>query len=537
VAVVWTISGLVAGVFALILLISCANVANLQFVRLAARRREIAVRVSLGASRPRVIQQLLVESSVIACAGGVLGVGLALWSFRYLVVAVSSALPSDFTPISVDPSLDLRVVLFSVAIIGVSTLLSGWLPAVRAAGADPAEAMKSGSAGGGSGWNGRTIQALVALQVTFSVALVIGTALLARGMYTAETIAPGFAFDGVNVASFNLSRVSGGDPRVRVQWNQLVDRIKSIPGVNQISVVGTPPLGPRMQTGFTLPGSDQWNEVNYNQVSPSFFALVDIPIVRGRLFRDYELESTPRVVIVTESLARRLWSGKDPLKQHLLLPSQDGNSSLEVIGVARDAQLTRLGQVDTTFIYLPVPSTPESQMTLLIKSSIDSSALMNSVKQAAREVDPTISVNVRWLEENLRQYRTVSRLVTSMAAGLGLLALLVSTLGVYSAVAYSVTRQTRDVGIRLALGAQRGNLLATMLFNAIKPTAGGALTGIAVASASSRVLGSLLFGISPGDSIAFAGALIVVVAVALVAALVPVRRALSLSLSQVLRLE
>jgi predicted permease len=503
-----TIAGVVLAAFGLVLLIACANVANLLLARAAGRTKEIAVRLSLGATRGRLIQQLLTESVIIALAGGVAGSILAWWSSQGLLVLLLSALPGTIPPLKIDANPNLTVLWFALGLTVTTALVFGMVPALQASKQDLQIVLKQEGVGSARRTGGWLRSSIIGIQVAVCMVLLISAGLLLRALYAAQTVEPGFDYRGVAVVSFDLRRPSLDDQRVVTFQQQLMERFSSLPGVNAVAQVGKTPLSPgRTQTMFRLPGDDQWHEIDVNTVSPGYFSLIAIPIVRGRTFSVAELSDTSRAVIVTEATARRYWPGQDPIGRTLVMglgPNQE--VSLEIVGVARDAQVSRIAETESSYMYLPAGPQAQRRLSLLVRSQTDFAALAAGIRAVTRELDPGIVVRVNRLEENLNFWRTVSRLVAGLSGSLSLLALVLASGGVYGVVSYLVSRRRREVGIRMTLGASARDVQALIFRQTLRPVVVGVVIGVAGAAAASQILESVLFGISPFDPMTFIGA-------------------------------
>jgi predicted permease len=516
--------------FGLVLLIACANVANLLLARGTARSQEIAIRLSLGASRARVVRQLLTESLLISILGGVLGSVLALWSFQTLVaLALPAALPPEIPAVAfdLDFSPDTRVLAFALLLTLGTSLLFGLMPALQVSRPDLNGVIKQEAAGSGaSRRSGRLRGTLVGVQVALSMVLMISTGLLLRGLYATYTIDPGFAYRDVAFLSF------GTDFGPATVVNQrLMDQVAALPGVEAVAFAAQTPLGESMMGGgVRLPGErkEQQRFAEFDQVTPGYFSLLDIAIVRGRAFTGAESanaqrqEGGTRPVIISEAAARTFFGDSDPIGRTLLQANMQGggDTTLEIVGVAADAQLTSLGSV-VPYIY--EPGRPGG--VLLIRSRGSFAAIASGIRALVRASDPSVAFRVLPLEGNVAWWRGVSGMVTTLGAGLGMLALVLASVGIYGVVSFGVSRRYREIGIRMALGATARDVLGTILRQAMRPVVIGGVIGIVLAVTVSRVLSSVLFGVSPADPIGLGGSALLVIAVALAAGLMAARPA------------
>jgi predicted permease len=536
-----TVATVIMTAFGLVLLIACANVANLLLARSAGRSREIAVRLSLGATRGRLIQQLLTESVLIAIFGGLLGSALAMWSFRGLVALVLSALPAQLPPIAIDANPDLRVLWFAFALTFATGLLFGLAPALQATRTDLQSSLKTDSAGAGRQTTGWLRASLVGIQVAVCVLLTISAGLLLRGLYAAQTVDPGFDYRDVTVVSFDPRRAGYDDAKAAAFQGQFIERIQALSEARGVARAGRTPLSPgRTGTMVHLAGQEQRHEMDFNSVSPEYFSIIRLPIVRGRNFSDADVQGTSRTVIVTETTAARYWPGQDPVGQTLYMGVGGGADwlPLEVIGVAKDAQITQIAETPSSYMYLPAtPPTQRGRQQLLVRSRMDFASTASAVRAFARDLDPGLVVRVNRLEENLDYWRTVSRFATSLSASLGALALLIASIGVYGVVSYVVSRRQREVGIRMVLGATALEVQRLILTQTLRPVVFGMLAGMAAAAAVSRILESVLFGISAFDPIAFLVAPSFVLLIAAAASVIPAHRTMRVDPMSTLRHE
>jgi macrolide transport system ATP-binding/permease protein len=526
--------------FGLVLLIACANVANLLLARGTARSQEIAIRLSLGASRGRVVRQLLTESLLISIAGGLLGSVLALWSFQTLVaLALPAAVPPEIPAVAfdLDFSPDNRVLAFALLLTLGTSLLFGLMPALQVSRPDLSGVIKQETAGAGtSRRSGRLRGTLVGVQVALSMVLTISTGLLLRGLYATYTIDPGFAYHNVAFLSF------GTDFGPATVVNQrLMDQVAALPGVDAVAFAAQTPLGESMMGGgVRLPGEtkEQQRFAEFDQVTPGYFALLDIAIVRGRTFTDAESanaqrEGGTRPVIISDTAARTFFGDGDPIGRTLLQDDmRGGETTLEIVGVAADAQLTSLGSI-VPYIYMP--GGPGG--VLLVRSRGSFAAIASGIRALVRASDSSVAFRVLPLEANVAWFRGVSGLVTTLGAGLGVLALVLASVGIYGVVSFGVNRRYREIGIRMALGATARDVLGTILRQAMRPVVIGGVIGIVLAVAVSRVLSSVLFGVSPADPIGLGGSALLVIGVALLAGTIAARPAMRADPTVALRYE
>jgi macrolide transport system ATP-binding/permease protein len=519
-------AAVVMAAFGLVLLIACANVANLLLARGTARSQEIGIRLSLGASRARVVRQLLTESLLISIAGGLLGSVLALWSFQTLIaLAVPSAIPPEVPALALDLdfSPDYRVLWFAIVLTLATSVLFGLIPALHVSKPDVNTAIRQDAAGAGTSRRGRRLRGvLVGVQVALSMVLMIATGLLLRGLYATYTIDPGFTYRDVAFLSFGTDYGPG-----TVLNRDLMDKVAALPGVEAVAYAAQTPLGESsMGVAVRLPERQEKSDQRFAEmdaVTPGYFSLLGIRIVRGRTFTEAESanaepEARTRPVIISETTARNLWGNADPIGRTLLRD----DITLHVIGVAADAQLSALGTNNPYYVYEPL----RSGGVLLVKHQAGFGATTAaSLRTMVRGLDPSLAFRVLSLEENVSWWRGVSGTVTSLGAGLGVLALVLASVGIYGVVSFAVSRRYREIGIRMALGATARDVLGAILRQTMQPVATGAAIGVAGAALVSRVLSSVLFGVSPVDLIGLGGSALLVLAVALAAGVMAARPA------------
>src|SRR5688572_16734793 len=517
--------------FGFILLIACANVANLLLARGASRSQEIGIRVSLGASRARVVRQLVTESLLISLVGGVLGSVVALWSFQALITLAVPALLPAWLPlvIGIDVRPDLQVLSFAVALTVATGILFGLAPAMYVSKPDlHAIAKQDFAVAGSSRRGGRLRGTLVGVQVALCMVLMIVAGLMLRGLYATYTIDPGFEYRSVAFVSLESAFDGYSPEESEAMRRRLMAALSALPGVDAVASAQQEPLGDDMAPAvLRLPGEiaggSRVGEVV--PVSQDYFSVLEVPIVRGRAFTEDEVRNqtrTPRSAILSATTACNLWPDGDPIGRTLLweIPELDVVNTLHVVGVAADAQLNALGQIDPYYVYVPGEGSE-----VLVKGRTDVATTVSGIRGAVRGVDPTLVVTVLPLEATLGWSRDISGTVASLFGGLGVLALVLAAVGVYGVVSYSVSGRYREIGVRMALGATARNVLAMVLRQTMRPVVIGALIGVAAASVLSRVLSSVLFGVSPADPVGLGGAALLVLTVALAAGVMAARPA------------
>jgi len=519
------IASVICAAFALVLLIACANVANLLLARDSTRQKEIALRLSMGAGRWRLVRQLLTESLLLSLAGGTVGSVIAFWSFIRITELVTSHLPKGFPPLAVNVGPNLQVLAFALALSLFTGIAFGLLPALRSSRPDLNTAIKGDGTQFGAGKKGGRLllNTLVGSQVAVCMTLLLAAGLLLRGLYQAQTIDPGFEIKGVATMFMDLGRQGYDRTRATEFMRQFRDRIQDLPGVTAVAQAECAPLSHDFSgSQFTIPGRTGTFPFEYNHISPAYFALLGIPIVRGRNFRPGEAHDA-QGIIVTESTARRMWSGQDPLGKAL---REESGREYFVIGVAKEAQVAHLGRSDTNYLYFPAGPEEDSRSYVMVRYSIRFMDVAKSIREVAQSIDPNVSVDVSRLEDYLEIWRAPSRIVAALSGALGALALLLCSIGVYGMVSYSIGRSVREIGIRMALGADGAKVMRHLLWQAMRPVLIGGIVGVVLSAAVSGVLSSMMFGLGTHDPIAFISVPIFLLGVAFVATFIPGRRAL-----------
>jgi predicted permease len=525
---------IVVAAFGLILLIACANVANVLLARGEARSREIAVRLAIGARRARVVRLLLTESAVIALIGGAAGTLLAWWTFQALLPSMLSSVPGMSQP-RLDASPNLTALAFGLAITVATAMLCGIVPALRASRQELHGAMKQDSAQMKARPGGWLRGALISIQVAVCMVLLISSALLLRALHATYSFDPGFEYRNVAVVSVDLRGPRYSDATADVFRKQLIEQLASLPGVRAVAQVSKVPLSPgRSQATFRLPAQEQRNEFDVNTVSPDYFAVLGLPIVRGRTFTRAELDRGARAAIVTEATARRFWPGEDAVGRTIVAASSP-ETVLEIVGVVRDARVSNVANVESTYLYLAAGPSVQRRVTLLVRSETDFDPLARSIGSMIKTLDAGLLAQVQPLAANLEFWRAASRSVAVLSGSLSALALALASIGVYGVVSYTVTRRRREVGIRMALGASPRAVQALVLRETLRPIGAGVLLGLLAAAASSQMLEGGLFGISRLDPVAFTAAAVFMLTVATMATVLPTGNALKVDPVDALR--
>jgi putative ABC transport system permease protein len=559
----WPIVVSAMGAVALLLLIACANVASLLLARAATRRREIGVRLSLGATRGRLLQQLLIESSLIALFAGAIGLPLASWGLHLVVAEISSSLPSYWGSIALQATPDIRIFAYTVLISLVTGVTFGLTPALQSLRTDVNSALKdSGSMLGERLSKSRLRNILIVAQVAACLVLLINSTLLLRGSQRALQVDPGFDRKHVVFLEMYTPGLSGytEDELLRLS-RQLRAELGGVAGVASVTLASRAPFagGDRFVSVGTVTeepppvndaGEDKRPAAAYSYVQPNYFETLGIPIVRGRSFSTQEAEGGAPVVIVSEALARRFWPGQDPIGKRLAIGSAHGKAPFpgetapffpesEVIGVVQDVRNLSLSKIDDSYLYLPLPQSSSLMSAILLRTRGNSSSLLTLLGGAVRRVDanlPVLAAPLDWAV-SFDPYFVVSRVGGILSTIVGTLGLFLACLGVYGMVGYSVVERTHEIGIRMALGAQRNQVLGLVLRESARPMLLGTVIGIAVSAAIARLISAMLFGLNPTDAISFAGVSLLLIAVAMFAGWLPARRAMKVDPMVALRYE
>jgi predicted permease len=513
---------LLQGAVILVLAIACANVANLLLVRSASRRKELAIRASLGAGRGRILKQLLTESAVLATLGGLGGLLLAYWGSDVLkaLPALRQGGDVDFTP-------DGRVLVFTLVIALAAGVLFGLLPAIHAARSDLAGELRQGAAAGRPR-GARLRGALVVTQVAVSLVLLVAAGLFVRTLRNAYAVDPGFATN-VLVAQLDLSLQGYDEPRGRRFYERLLPELERLPGVRSASLALNRPFGGGFDTRIDAQGSlidaeHRGYRTDRNSVSPAYFETMGITILRGRGFTAQDVATSTPVAVINEAVAEQLWPGQEAIGKRLVRIW--GGPPLEVIGVARDAKYRNLFEPRRLTFYQPLAQDYQAVLVVHLRPTGDPMALVGPLQRAVHELDPELPVyRIQPLQERLASSLGQQRTAATLVGGFGALALLLAAIGLYGAVAYSAAQRTREFGIRIALGAQRPDVLRQVLREGVVLALIGLTVGLLGAAAVTRVLRSQLFGVTPTDPLSFAVVSLLLLVVAVSASLLPAKRA------------
>jgi predicted permease len=523
----FTLSWLFFAVAALVLSIACINVANLILSTAPARVRETAVRLAMGASRTRLLRQFLVESAVLSTGGAVLGLGLAAMCASFIR---SIEIASDL-PLKLDARVDLRVALFALAVGLASGLLSGLLPAIRGTRADLNAVLKATELrfARSRGW---TRQALVVAQVAVALVMMVLSGLFIASIQAARNTDPGFQVDRVLTMGFDPRIAQYDLDATRRFYRQIGDRVRALPGVRDVAFGQHIPLGvSSSSTDIAIPGyepgpNQQTLSIGSSIVSDRYFDVLGIPIVRGRAFTTRDTPTAPPVAIVNEPMAAKYWPNRDAVGATITIQSTPP-VTVQVVGVARVSKTRDIGETPQPFLYLPLEQSRQSGMMMFVETAGDPAASSAAVRGAVRALDPNLPIfDVRTLASHFQQQALWGvRLVAEVIVAVGVVGLSLSVLGLYAVIAYSVSQRTREIGIRMAVGASERQVLGMVLRQGLTLGAAGTAIGLTLTLLLSSVLREVLNGVDPRDPSVYAAATALLLTVTLLATYLPARRA------------
>jgi putative ABC transport system permease protein len=537
----WVIFGAVA----FVLLIACANIANLLLARATARKKEMAVRTAVGASRWRIVRQLLTESVLLSLIGGAIGLALAYWGVQLILYVSPDAIPR-----SREIGLDWTVLVFTVGISFVTGILFGLIPAIQAGDVDVHETLKES----GRGTSGRQWlrSALVVVEVATTLVLLISAGLMIRSFYLLQKVNPGFSHEQLTSFSVSLPQKKYATDEVRQSfYNRLLENIRALPGVESTAAASGLPLGNNgWQTSFVIDGQpppprDQTPLMEACLVTPDYFKAMNIPVLRGRVFNDRDdrshlagrdlskLNENQRSIagvnkiVIDEEFAKRYWPNEDAVGKRVKLGTSADAPALEVIGVVGRVKMESLNQnSDRVQGYFAFNQTPQGGMTVVIKGASDPNQLISSVRGVVKSIDPDQPIySPRTMNEIRAESVAPERLNLTLLSLFAGLALVLAIVGIYGVMSYSVTQRTHEIGIRMAIGARPIDVFKMILGNGMKLALIGVALGLAGAFALTRLMATMLFGVAPTDAMTFGGISVLLITVALLACYLPGRRA------------
>jgi putative ABC transport system permease protein len=532
------------GAVIFVLLIACANVANLFLVRGASRTKEIALRIALGASRSRIVRHMLTESFVLAFFGGVLGLALAIGGSRGMAQLISADMLSGATV-----NLNGGVLLFAACVVVMAAFIFGLAPALHSTKPDvPSELKEGGRAASAGAAQNRVRGALAIAEISLALILLVGAGLMMKSLYRLRQVDPGFRPERVLTMAMDLrTQQYSKDPAILNFWQQVLDKVRALPGVEDAAVGTVIPLTDSHNRdditieGMALPTPGNYPHPDYHIVSPGFVATLGIPLLRGRTFTDADNENAPLVGMINAMTARRFFPNEDPIGKRFLFGHPSASSPPKwctIVGVVSDTKLYGLANPARLEVYVPLRQNARSDMTLVVKSGADPAALTSAIREAVQAIDkdqPLFAIStMKELVSNSVATRRMTLVLLGLFSGL---ALVLGAIGIYGVIAYSVAQRTHEIGIRMALGAPRGDVFGLVVGEGLKLAGVGIAIGIVAAFGLARLMSSLLYGVSTTDFETFAGVAILLALVALLACYVPARRAMRVDPMVALRYE
>jgi predicted permease len=530
--------GLMMGIVGLVLLIACVNLANLLLAQAASREKEFGLRAALGASSGRVVRQLLTESLALAIVSAVVGFAIAyvgraaLWSFR----------PPFIADGDLDLSFDSHVLFFTLSTALFTAVLIGVAPAIKAAKSSLIEVLKVGGRGGTVGWTRNPFRSLlVVLEVALALVALVGSGLFIRSMQNAQRIDPGFESKKLFVFAFDLGALHYDEGHAQQYFRAAIERGKATPGVESATIASNFPLGGGLARTVFPEGQDEGSGyrgtlTQLNDIVPNFFETLRIPFVSGREFADTDRKDTKLVAIINEAMAKQFWPDENAVGKRFHFFGE--NLLREVVGVVRNTVVDNIGEEPQPLAYLPLTQDFSPAVTMQVRTSGQPEAVISSVRSQVQSLDTNLALtNVNTIGELIDQGLWAPRVGATLLSVFGALALLLAVMGVYGVLSYSVSQQTREIGIRMAMGAQSGRVLQLVVGQGMRLALAGLILGLLIALATMRVLSSLLFGVSAHDPLIFVVVSAVLVCAAILACYIPARHATKVDPMVALRYE
>jgi predicted permease len=529
------------GAVGFVLLIACVNLANLLLARASARSREMALRIALGAGRFRLIRQHLTESVLIGCIGGAIGVFLAVWG-----VNLVDRFATQFLPAAIRPTLDIPVLGFAAALSIFTGFLFGLAPALHVSRTEVFDALRTAARSSAGVAGNRMRNGLVVAEISVALVLLIGAGLMVRSLRRLMEVNPGFQTQHLLTARLYLPSATYKDQaNVATFFRDFLDRVRAIPGVTTAGAVSLLPVQPGLNSSgstyvehTSVEGLETFMGYPYIEAdrrftSPDYFSAMQIPLVRGRYFTSADDASAPLVAIVDDHFAKRFWPGQDAIGQHIAIGSVPKSNPpvpqwTTVVGVVRHVNNTTLDFQGREQVYVPHSQLPFAirSMSIVVRTPLDPAAIASAVRGQLSAMDPTLPLyEIKTMDEQLQQSTAQRRFNMTLLVAFGLLALLLAGIGTYGVLAYSVGQRTPEIGVRLALGAHRRDILKMVIGDGLRLAAFGLGIGLIAALIATRFMSTLLFGVGAFDAATFAVAAVVLTAIAMLAAYVPARRA------------
>jgi putative ABC transport system permease protein len=528
-------------VVGLVLLIACANVANLLLAKASSRRREVAVRIALGANRRRLIQQMLTESVLIAGIAGTVGLLLSFWAAPLLLSLMPASLP-----LAVDVSPDPRVLAFTLCASIATGIVFGLAPALQQSKLNQVDNLKDGAVHGGSS-RSRLRSALVVAQVTACVVLLVGASLCLRSLLNARSIDPGFDTHNTVAAGLNVETFGYDESRGRAFYARLLEHVRALPGVRAASLTDHLPLGQMMRMqgieidGYQAPHAPSGMPglaIDMALVGPDYFDAMGIPVLSGRSFRNSDDLNAPPVIMINQRMAERFWPHQNPIGQFVnIMGPRDSRTRAEIIGTVQTGKYQSLGEDPKAFFYRPLLQDYEPGVQLIVRTG-GGTPIVDALRHEVRALDSRMAlVGVETLEQHMQLPLFPARAAGLLLGLFGLLALTLAVVGLYGVMSYSVSQRTREIGVRMALGARRSDVVRLILGQGLRLTLMGMGIGVVGSLTVTWVLRSVLYGISATDPISFLAVAAALTIVALAASYVPARWATRVDPMEALRTE
>jgi putative ABC transport system permease protein len=533
---------LLLGAVTFVLLIGCANVANLLLASGASRQKEMAIRTALGASRARVVRQLFTESTLLALTGGTVGLLIAYWG----LAAITKLLPGDFPRLN-EIHMNVRVLAFTFAASVLTGILFGLVPALQISRPDVQESIRETGRGvSGNRRQSHFRQALIVVEVALSVVLLVGAGLLFRSFLRLQSVNTGFVSEHVWTARLTPSGTSYANQADYDRfYNQVLQKVSAVPGVQDAGLINTLPLDKGPTTGFRVDGRpvetpDKWPSANYRAVSSNYFRAMGIPVLQGRAYTDRDTTNTPLVMIVNQKLADEEFAGESPIGKRITFGNTNNNQPVwfEIVGVVANVRSLELREEPAAELYFASLQDYWPAMSLVVRSNGDTASLSASVRQIVNEIDKSVPVsNVQMMDHVVSASITQPRFNLFLLGLFSTVAMLLSAAGIYGVTAYTVTQRTHELGIRIALGAQVSDVLKMILGQGMAVIGVGLAIGLAAAFGVVRLLRSFLFGVGEKDPFTFVAITVLLLFVALLACYIPARRATKVDPLEALRYE
>jgi predicted permease len=526
-------------VVGLVLLVACANVASMLLARASGRQKEIGIRLAIGASRGRLVRQMLTESAVMAALGAAAGVALA-WAMTRAAASLQLPIP---IPLTFSIGVDRRVLAFTTLVAIVAAVVAGLAPALKATRPDLVNEVKGDVAAASAAGRRWTLgDGLVAVQIAVTMILLVTAGLLSRSLLAAERTAIGFRQEGLAIVSTELDLIGYSDERGLQFYDRALERVRAIPGVTAAGLAERTPFSINYnEAQIFFPdrqsAGDRGIATDQTTVSPEYFDAIGIPILEGRNFNSADTASSPRVAIVNETLARKYWPNQRAIGRYVRLRSVDG-PQYEIVGVAADHKVSTIGEKPTPYIHFAYKQRPQNGEAIVARTSGSAAALVGDIRRALLAIEPnTVFLDSQTMEAQVGATLLPARFGAMGVSAVGLVAMALAAIGLYGVIAYSVARRTREIGIRMAIGARPSAVLALVMRQGLTVAAAGLLVGGLLSFGAARAVAGALYGISYLDPVAWTSAVAVLLGVSAMANALPARRAAHVDPSTALRSE